>query len=176
MIQQLIEVSRLEAFKGRLVVLEDYSMAIARMLVSGCDVWLNNPRRPYEASGTSGQKVTIHGGLNLSILDGWWPEGYNGLNGWAIGYDTSADPKDPIIQDAEDIDFLHDVLANQVVPLFYDRDDRGIPVGWVARMRNAMKTLPPAFSAERMVIDYVHHVYRLPQEADMVQPGFNDRR
>ena len=163
LIQQLFEVSQDPAFSGKLIVLENYSMEIGRMLVSGTDVWLNNPRRPYEASGTSGQKVPVHGGLNLSILDGWWPEGFNGSNGWAIGHESSADTKDPEIQDAEDVKFLHDALREQVIPLFYDRNDAGVPTGWVACMRDAMKTLPAAFSAERMVIDYVDNVYRVPE-------------
>ena len=166
LIQQLVEFARRPAFEGRLIVLEDYSMETGRMLVSGSDVWLNNPRRPYEASGTSGQKVPIHGGLNLSILDGWWPEGFNGQNGWAIGHESSADPKDPAIQDAEDVRFLHETLTREVIPLFYDRNEDGIPAGWVARMRNAMMTLPAAFSAERMVIDYVDQVYRVPEVAE----------
>ncbi|MFK7845048.1 MAG: alpha-glucan family phosphorylase [Rhodothermales bacterium] len=163
LIQQLFEVSRDPAFAGKLIILENYSMEIGRMLVSGTDVWLNNPRRPYEASGTSGQKVPIHGGLNLSILDGWWPEGYNGKNGWAIGHESSADYKDQSIQDAEDVTFLHDALREQVIPLFYDRNEAGLPLGWIANMREAMKTLPAAFSAERMVIDYINDVYRVSE-------------
>ena len=166
LIQQLFEVSQDPAFKGRLIVLENYSMEIGRMLVSGTDVWLNNPRRPYEASGTSGQKVPIHGGLNLSILDGWWPEGFNGNNGWAIGHESSADYKDPGVQDAEDVKFLHDTIREKVIPLFYDRNEEGLPLGWVAMMRDAMKTLPAAFSAERMVIDYIDNVYRVSETVD----------
>ena len=165
LIQRLAEFARRPAFAGRLIILENYSMETGRLLVSGTDVWLNNPRRPYEASGTSGQKVPVHGGLNLSILDGWWPEGYNERNGWAIGFENSADPKDPAIQDAEDVRFLHDTISKEVIPLFYDRDENGIPTGWVARMRDAMKTLPAAFSAERMVIDYVQQVYRIREVA-----------
>ncbi|MEM8484183.1 MAG: alpha-glucan family phosphorylase [Bacteroidota bacterium] len=167
LIQQLFEVSRDPAFAGKLIILENYSMEIGRMLVSGTDVWLNNPRRPYEASGTSGQKVPVHGGLNLSILDGWWPEGYNEKNGWAIGHESSADTKDPEIQDAEDVKFLHDALHEQVIPLFYDRNEAGLPLGWIAAMRDAMKTLPAAFSAERMVIDYIDQVYRVPETASV---------
>ena len=165
LIQQLVEISRHEAFKGKLIVLENYSMEIGRMLVSGCDVWLNNPRRPYEASGTSGQKVPAHGGLNLSILDGWWPEGFNEMNGWAIGHESSADTKEPSIQDQEDVRFLQDALLNEVIPMFYNRDEAGIPREWVARMRSAMTTLPWAFSAERMLIDYVEQVYRVLESA-----------
>ena len=166
LIQQLYDVSQDPAFSGRLIILENYSMEIGRMLVSGSDVWLNNPRRPYEASGTSGQKVPVHGGLNLSILDGWWPEGYNGNNGWAIGHESSADTKDPAIQDAEDVKYLHDAIREEVIPLFYDRNEAGLPLGWIARMRNAMMTLPAAFSAERMVIDYIENVYRVPVTVD----------
>lgn len=130
------------------------------MLVSGCDVWLNNPRRPREASGTSGQKVTVHGGLNLSILDGWWPEGYNGHNGWAIGQEASHEHKDAHVQDPEDAHFLYETLANDVIPTFYDRDAKDLPIRWIAHMRNAMRTLPYAFSAERMVIDYIELIYK----------------
>jgi glucan phosphorylase len=96
----------------------------------------------------------------VSILDGWWPEGYNGQNGWAIGHEASADYKDPVEQDAEDVRFLLDVFENDVLPAFYERDDRGLPHQWIARMRNAIKTLPTAFSAERMVRDYIEQMYR----------------
>lgn len=166
-IQQIHELSRNAAFEGKLVFLENYTMEIGRRLVSGCDVWLNNPRRPMEASGTSGQKIAVHGGLNVSILDGWWPEGYNGENGWAIGYDASATYKDPHEQDAEDAAFLYDVLENQVIPTFYERDERGIPTGWVSRMRNAMMTLTHEFSAARMVRQYVEQIYG----AEMTTPA-----
>src|SRR5690606_16681303 len=152
-IQQIYEVTQHPAFAGRVVFVENYNMAVARMLVSGADVWLNNPRRPMEASGTSGQKVSAHGGLNLSILDGWWPEGFNGRNGWAIGHDASAEIRDAHHQDAEDAQFLYDTLRHQVIPEFYDRDADGLPRRWIARVRNAMQTLPYAFSAERMVVD-----------------------
>ena len=138
------------------------------MLVSGSDVWLNNPRRPYEASGTSGQKVAAHGGMNLSILDGWWPEGYNGRNGWAIGQDASASYKDPEIQDPEDAGFLYELLENDVVPAFYDRDERGLPIGWLNRMREAMAILPYQFSARRMVSDYVRDYYFVDKEDEVV--------
>ncbi len=167
LIQQLYEVSQDPAFSGKVIFLENYSMEIGRMLVSGTDVWLNNPRRPYEASGTSGQKVPIHGGLNLSILDGWWPEGFNGNNGWAIGHESSADTKDPAVQDAEDVKFLHDTIREQVIPLFYERNEAGLPLGWIASMREAMKTLPAAFSAERMVIDYINDAYRVHETVDV---------
>ena len=159
-IQEIYEVSRHKAFNGKVIFLEGYDMEIGRMLVSGCDIWLNNPRRPLEASGTSGQKVAVHGGMNLSILDGWWPEGYNGKNGWAIGREATGLNEDPKIQDPEDARSLYETLEQGVLPTFYDRDAEGLPRTWIARMRNAMQTLPAPFSATRMVIDYVEQMYR----------------
>jgi starch phosphorylase/maltose phosphorylase len=159
-IQEIYEMTSHPSFKGKLIFLENYDMEIGRMMTSGCDVWLNNPRRPYEASGTSGQKVASHGGLNVSILDGWWPEGYDETNGWAIGHEAGSDYKDPQIQDKEDAHFLYDVVKNSVIPTFYDRDENGIPTKWVEMMRSAMKTLPYAFSAHRMVSDYVEQIYK----------------
>ncbi len=167
-IQRIFEISRDTAFDGRVVFVEGYDMEIGRMLVSGSDVWLNNPRRPYEASGTSGQKVAAHGGMNLSILDGWWPEGYNGKNGWAIGQDASASYKDPEIQDPEDAGFLYELLENDVVPAFYSRDEAGLPTEWLKRMREAMAMLPYQFSARRMVNDYVRDFYFVDKEGDVV--------
>ncbi len=161
-IQQIYEFSRHDAFRGKLLILENYNMEVGRMLVSGTDIWLNNPRRPMEASGTSGQKVAIHGGLNVSILDGWWPEGYNGHNGWTIGFDASADYKDPYEQDMEDANFLYDVLENQVAPAFYDRNEQNLPLTWIAYMRSAMETLTFQFSAARMVGDYIEQIYAAP--------------
>lgn len=163
-IHRIFELTQDPRFDGRLVFLENYNMEVGRMLVSGCDVWLNNPRRPYEASGTSGQKVAIHGGLNLSILDGWWPEGYAGDNGWTIGQDAGHDYKDPAVQDPEDAGFLYDTIMSEVVPAFYDLDERGLPVGWIARMRAAMKGLSYRFSAHRMVTDYSNTIYTPPED------------
>ena len=160
-IQQIYEMSQHPALRGKLVFLENYDMEIGRMLVSGCDVWLNNPRRPMEASGTSGQKVATHGGLNLSILDGWWPEGFNGRNGFAIGHDASAEIQDPAIQDPQDALFLYQALEQEVIPAFYDRDADGLPHRWIAMMRTAMSTLAQQFSAVRMVEDYVTQMYRV---------------
>lgn len=158
-IQEIYEMSRHPALEGKVVFLENYNMEIGRMLVSGCDVWLNNPRRPMEASGTSGQKISVHGGLNLSILDGWWPEGYNGQNGWAIGHDASAEIRETHQQDLEDAQFLYETLRDQVIPDFYDRGADGLPHRWIERMRSAMQGLPPQFSAIRMVSDYVEQMY-----------------
>ena len=158
-IQMIFQFTQDPIFAGRVVLLENYDMEIGRMLVSGADVWLNNPRRPYEASGTSGQKVAAHGGLNLSILDGWWPEGFDGTNGWAIGHDSSASYMEPNVQDQQDSQFLYAALEEDVIPEFYRRDTAGIPQDWVARMKNAMGVLPAQFSARRMVADYVAQIY-----------------
>ncbi|MEM1095565.1 MAG: alpha-glucan family phosphorylase [Bacteroidota bacterium] len=159
-IKQIYDMTQHPAFKGRLIFLENYNMEIGRMMTSGSDVWLNNPRRPYEASGTSGQKVASHGGLNLSILDGWWPEGYNGTNGWSIGDDASSAYKDPAVQDNEDATFLYDTLLHSVMPDFYERDANGLPTKWIARMRQAIGALPLQFSARRQVTDYIEQMYK----------------
>jgi len=163
-IQRIYEISQQEPFKGNVIFLENYDMEMGRMLISGCDVWLNNPRRPLEASGTSGQKVAAHGGLNLSVLDGWWPEGYNGHNGWAIGPEPTGDydTADPEEQDEQDAASLYKQLEDSVVPAFYDRNDDGVPTEWVSMMRDAMTGLPAPFSAKRMVVDYVEEMYRTP--------------
>jgi starch phosphorylase/maltose phosphorylase len=165
-IQRIYEYSQQEGFAGKVVFLEGYDMQIGRMLVSGCDVWLNNPRRPLEASGTSGQKIAAHGGLNLSVLDGWWPEGYNGDNGWAIGPKPTGDygTEDPEVQDREDAESLYTQLEEHVIPTFYDRDADDLPRGWIAKMREAMTGLPAPFSAKRMVIDYVEKMYQVGAE------------
>ena len=143
---------------GRIVYLENYDVALARFLVQGCDVWLNLPRRPLEASGTSGQKVIVNGGVNCSILDGWWVEGYGDGNGWAIG--AELDDGNPDAQDNADAEALYRVLEDEVVPLFYDRDERGIPTGWLARVRASLRSLLPVFNTDRMVREYVAKVYR----------------
>ena len=158
-IRHILNLARSEGFRGKVVFLEDYNMEVGRMLVSGCDVWLNNPRRPMEASGTSGQKIAVHGGLNLSILDGWWPEGYNGTNGWAIDAGRTEFPSYEE-QDAADSEALYRLLEEEVIADFYDRNADGVPEKWVKRMKAAFESLPYAFSAERMVADYVNEVYR----------------
>jgi starch phosphorylase len=149
-------------FQGKVVFLEDYDIEMGRMLVQGCDVWLNTPRRPHEASGTSGQKVPINGGINVSILDGWWVEGFRGDNGWAIG-DENADP-DNAVQDLRDAESLYKVLEEEVVPRFYDRDEKGLPRHWIATMKNSIESVVAPFSAHRMVRDYVVGSY-LPAAA-----------
>ncbi|MBC8504291.1 MAG: alpha-glucan family phosphorylase [Anaerolineales bacterium] len=142
---------------GRLVFLEDYDMNVARYLVQGVDVWLNTPRRPNEASGTSGQKAALNGVLNFSILDGWWREGYNGMNGWAIGDET--DHEDPDVQDQMDIESLYDILENEIIPLYYDRSEGNLPREWIARSKESIRTLGPQFSMRRMIKDYAQQLY-----------------
>ncbi len=149
-------VKRAEA-GGRLVFLEDYDMNLARYLVQGVDVWLNTPRRPFEASGTSGMKAGLNGVLNFSVLDGWWREAFNGRNGWAIG--TDADPGSPEAQDAEDAESLYTVLEHEIIPQYYERDPKEISHAWVARMKDSMKTIIPQFSTRRMVKEYVNRLY-----------------
>jgi starch phosphorylase len=164
-IQKIIHLSKYSELKGRIVFIEDYDVHTARQMISGCDVWLNTPRRPLEASGTSGQKTIGNGGLNLSILDGWWREAYDGTNGFAIGEDSQ--PASVVEQDRLDNANLCRVLSEEVVPCFYDRDERGIPRHWVAKIRRSMATLLPKFTTWRMVQEYVLNYY-LPtfQERD----------
>jgi starch phosphorylase len=156
-IQHIIHLSKYSDLQGRLIFLENYDMHVARQMVSGCDVWLNNPRRPLEASGTSGMKAGCHGCLNLSILDGWWREGYDGTNGFAIGEDAHADSVEK--QDRTDSANLYNVLTKEVVPLFFDRDNQGIPRRWIQRIRRAMVTLVPQFTTDRMVREYAQKYY-----------------
>jgi len=146
-----------ERFNSRVVFVEDYEINVCRHLVQGVDVWLNNPRRPLEASGTSGQKVVLNGGLNFSVLDGWWAEAYNGKNGFAIGKGTQH--VDDAITDARDAASLFDVLEQQVIPTFYDRDVDGLPRRWIEMMMNSISTLAWRFSAHRMVMDYTRTCY-----------------
>jgi glycogen phosphorylase len=150
--------SRDPRFAGKILFVEDYDMAIGRALTRGVDVWLNTPRRPLEASGTSGQKAAMNGVLNLSVLDGWWPEGFDGRNGWAIGAPrTYADEERA---DAADADALYALLESDVVPTYYDRDRNGVPLAWMQRSAAAIATVTPAFNAQRMVRDYVERFYR----------------
>jgi starch phosphorylase len=144
-------------FVNRLVFVEDYDINVCRHLVQGVDVWMNNPRRPLEASGTSGEKVVLNGGLNLSILDGWWAEAYNGRNGFAIGHGTSHVSDE--ITDARDAKSLYETLEQAVIPTFYDRDVDGLPRKWIQMMMNSIKSLAWRFSAHRMVMDYTLSAY-----------------
>jgi starch phosphorylase len=157
LIRQIIRFAADPQVRRSVVFLEDYDIAMARHLVQGCDVWLNTPRRPNEASGTSGMKLLANGGLNLSILDGWWDEAYNRQVGWAIGHGeeyTDADYQDRVESAA-----LYQVLENSVVPLFYDRDEAGLPRGWLAKMKASIKLLSPVYSTNRMVAQYAESFY-----------------
>jgi alpha-glucan phosphorylase-like protein len=156
-VQQIFELTRDARFGGRVALIEEYDMHVGRMLVAGCDVWLNTPIRPYEASGTSGMKPTLHGGLNLSILDGWWPEASDGINGWNIGgTEAFADTK---LQDASDAANLYQLLEESVVPQFYEQDAAGIPHGWIARALHSAATVPAVFNSHRMVAEYTRKAY-----------------
>jgi starch phosphorylase len=157
LIAEIHNLSQNPRFVGKVIFLEDYDMAVGRALTRGVDVWLNNPRRPNEASGTSGQKAAMNGILNLSILDGWWPEGYNGENGWAIGSNISLASSEQA--DAADADALYDLLEREVVPLYYQRGEDGVPQAWLERAKDAIASCSPKFSARRMVQDYVNRYY-----------------
>jgi glycogen phosphorylase len=147
----------------RVIFLQDYDLAMGARLVRGCDVWVNVPRPPLEASGTSGMKSSMNGGLNLSVLDGWWPEAHDGTNGWAISGDVDLDHG---MQDHRDAAELYRLLEEEVVPVFYGRGDDGVPHEWVARVKRALMTVGPRFGAGRMVGDYVATMY-----APTVQPA-----
>ena len=156
-LQQIARLMHDPRFAGKLLFIEDYDISVGRHLVQGVDVWLNNPRRPLEACGTSGQKVLLNGGLNLSVLDGWWAEGYDGLNGFAIGAgETHTSPE---VHDCRDGAALLATLRDIVIPLYYERDRDGLPREWIARMKRAIRTLGWRFSADRMVTDYVLKAY-----------------
>ena len=156
-LQQLAQWKYDPRVRQRAAFLEDYDQEIARQLVQSVDVWLNVPRRPLEASGTSGEKVAMNGGLNLSILDGWWLEGYDGTNGFAIG--NGVDTEDVPKIDASDAQSLYRVLEEDVVPLYYDRDDNKVPRKWIAMMRRAIQTLATDYNSDRMVEDYAREIY-----------------
>jgi starch phosphorylase len=156
-IQHIIHLSKYSDLQGSLVFIENYDVHVARQMVSGCDVWLNTPRRPLEASGTSGMKAGCQGCLNFSILDGWWREGYDGTNGFAIGEDSHASNVEE--QDRVDSANLFKTLTKEVIPLFFERDSNGIPRQWLQRVRRAMVTLVPQFTTDRMVKEYTEKFY-----------------
>ncbi|MFH7024485.1 MAG: alpha-glucan family phosphorylase [Heteroscytonema crispum UTEX LB 1556] len=172
-IQRLMEWCRHSTIRHRVAFIEDYDIYTGQKLVQGVDVWLNNPRRPLEASGTSGQKVCFNGGINCSVLDGWWCEGYQadangkGINGWAIGED--AHTSDQELQDRIDSESLYKLLEEEIVPLYYDQDANGIPHRWVQMMKASIKTNSPLFNTDRMVADYVSQVY-VPEISTTVEP------
>jgi len=156
-LQRLVRMKRESSeMAQRLVFVEDYDLDVARKLVSGCDVWVNLPRRPMEASGTSGMKATFNGVLQLSVLDGWWAEAYDGQNGWAI---PGEDEGDHEAADARDAALFYDLLESEVIPMFYDRDEQGVPNEWCDRIKRALETCAPRFSASRMLNDYAARIY-----------------
>ncbi len=156
-IQQVYQMSQQPGFLGRILFLEEYDMALARALVQGVDVWLNTPRRPYEASGTSGQKAALNGVVNVSVLDGWWPEAYNGANGWTVGEAREYSNQDE--QDWNDAQHLYRILEQEVIPTYYDRGSDGIPHRWLAISKESTATIAPVFSTRRMVKEYVTRLY-----------------
>jgi glycogen phosphorylase len=156
-LQQIAQLMRDSTFSHKFVFVEDYDINVGRHLVQGVDVWLNNPRRPLEASGTSGQKVVLNGGLNLSVLDGWWAEAYDGSNGFAIGGGRTHANMD--VHDSRDGEDLYRVLSDELIPLYYQRDRDGLPRGWIKRMKRTIRTLGWRFNADRMVMDYTQKCY-----------------
>lgn len=159
LIRELFQHMLSPRFFGKIFFIEDYSLAISRLMVQGCDVWLNNPRRPYEACGTSGQKVAVNGGLNLSVADGWWCEGYNGTNGWTIGPLVAKGSLGPEQSDYDDAASLYSLLEDKVIPLYFERDADNRPHNWLLRVRKAMQTLIAQYSSHRMLRDYLSDYY-----------------
>ena len=160
----VVEASRRIGTAGRIFFIEDYDLRIAHFLVTGVDVWLNTPRRPLEASGTSGMKAAVNAVPSVSVLDGWWDEAFDGTNGWAIGRPWDGRPG----SDAEDAATLYGVLEEEVIPAFFERDEDGIPRRWMAFMRGALETGVTRFSSDRLLADYVTELYRPIAEASAV--------
>jgi glycogen phosphorylase len=160
LIQEIVRVAHRPELRRHIVFLEDYDLNCAHYLVQGVDVWLNTPRRPLEASGTSGMKAVFNGALNLSILDGWWDEGYNGENGWAIG--RGEEYADTDYQDKVESEALFQILENEVIRLFYHRGPDDVPEHWVRKMKKSMTSLGPVFNTNRMVTEYAEKYY-IPQ-------------
>jgi starch phosphorylase len=157
LIRRVSEIARMPAFVGKVLLVEGYDLRLGRRLVSGVDVWLNNPVYPLEASGTSGMKAAINGVVNLSVRDGWWDEGYDGANGWAIK--PAAERYDPARSDIEEVRTLYEILQDQVLPLYYDRGHLGYSPGWIRMAKRSMATILPRFNTRRMLRDYVNRFY-----------------
>ena len=157
LIKQIHEISLMPQFKGKIFILENYNIGMARYLVSGVDVWLNNPRRPMEASGTSGEKASVNGVVNFSVLDGWWAEGYDTTNGWAIGTETDYDSYE--IQDNSDSDSIYSTLENKIIPTYYKQNDKGYSKDWVRYMKNSIMSTGGRYSTSRMLVDYMDRIY-----------------
>ena len=160
LVKRIYEISEMPQFKGKVFILENYNMYVARYLVSGVDVWLNNPRRPLEASGTSGEKAGVNGVINFSVLDGWWFEGYDGKNGWAIGDDTEYTNYE--LQDNADSQSIYNTLENEIIPLYYSKDSDEINSKWIKKMKWSIKTVGGIYNTGRMLVDYLNKLY-VPQ-------------
>ncbi len=158
LVRHIFQLSQEPGLRGRIVFLEDYDIEVARRLVQGVDVWLNTPQRTKEASGTSGMKAAVNGVLNCSILDGWWPEAYDGRNGWAIG--SQDEPADEWDRDPKDAATLYRLLEEEILPLYFERDERGVPRQWAERMGHAVVSVGRRFVASRMVREYYERAYR----------------
>jgi starch phosphorylase len=159
LIRDIIHHARRAEFRNRIVFIEDYDMTVARYLVQGVDIWLNTPRRPHEASGTSGMKATANGALNVSILDGWWDEGYTPETGWAIGHGEEYDDDQFGYQDQVEANTVYDLLEKEIVPLFYDRGRDGLPRYWISKIKAAMRDHAGVFNTNRMVREYYERSY-----------------
>lgn len=170
LIKRIHEISMMPQFKGKIILLENYNIEVAKRLVSGVDVWLNNPRRPMEASGTSGEKASVNGVVNFSILDGWWAEGYNTKNGWAIG--TNAEYSSYEEQDTADSESIYNILENKIIPAYYNKDDKGISRQWMELMKNSIMTTGGKYSTARMLVDYTNKLY-MPL-CDLTNKYYND--
>ncbi|SDE01609.1 starch phosphorylase [Paenibacillus sp. UNCCL117] len=173
LIREIYKVSQLEPFKGKVILLENYDIDLARALVQGVDIWLNNPRRPYEASGTSGQKAAMNGVINFSVLDGWWEEGYDGSNGWSIDSDIQADMA---TQERQNTESLYRVLEQEIIPLYYNQNP--LPAQWIERMKRSIRTLAPVYNTDRMVADYTSGAYvpALVRTRQFVSNGYEEAR
>ncbi|MBE5812694.1 MAG: glycosyltransferase family 1 protein [Clostridiales bacterium] len=171
-IKNIVDVSNMPEFKGKVIMLENYNMSVARYMLHGVDIWLNNPRRPLEASGTSGQKAAINGAINFSILDGWWIEGYKNNSGWSIGkneYYSSLNHQDNV-----DSDSIYTTLEKEILPLYYTKDADGLPNRWINKMKDSIKVVAPEFSTERMLIDYANDLYvpQVNRTLEIAENGF----
>ncbi len=175
-IAHLIHAERRPELRGRFIYIEDYDMDIARHFIQGVDIWLNNPRRPLEACGTSGMKAAVNGGLNFSVLDGWWCEAFNGENGWSVG--QGEEYEDSAYQDRVESRSIYDLLEREIIPTFYDRSTSDVPEEWLRLVKNSLSTIAPRFSASRMVSDYAKNYY-LPLalcHRNLVHSDFRDLR
>ena len=168
LIRNIFHASNDPDLNGHLLFLENYDIRVGRGMVQGVDVWLNNPKRPLEASGTSGMKVALNGGLNCSVLDGWWCEGYDASHGWVIGEASSGDEDQ---QDHEDAESLYRLLREEIAPCYYGRDENGLPVEWIQRMKRAIGMLSPRFSTSRMVREYTEQFYNVHSEGQPATPA-----